>query len=183
MPPRGAGQMRLTDELARSLTVEVPPHTCGSAWSASSFSRTILACHRPQVVEGSRVGARLPEGQGRGVKQESTAPRRGGAVAWCCSRCHLHGGLFLQAVQVVGGPLGVSCGRKNRVLVLLQDLQPVAQIGGVILANLGCEPQVCAEKGGAQLGDKLFKRISTVSEPLPRACALGNVGRSLRKGS
>ena len=45
-------------------------------------------------------------------------------------------GLRLQRVQVVNGLGGMRSGRKDRSLVVLQDLEPASDIGGVILTNL-----------------------------------------------
>src|SRR5574338_396375 len=39
-------------------------------------------------------------------------------------------------VQEIGGALGVGGGGEDGALILVQDLQPVGQIGGVILARL-----------------------------------------------
>jgi hypothetical protein len=43
----------------------------------------------------------------------------------------------LQAMQIIRGALRMRGGGKDQPLVVQQGLQPVADIGGVILAKLG----------------------------------------------
>ena len=51
-----------------------------------------------------------------------------------------HGG-GLEGVEVVGGFLGVGSGLEDRPLVVLQDFQPVAEVGGVIARGSGVMPR------------------------------------------
>ena len=81
---------------------------------------------------------------------------------------------LLQSLQIVGRALGMRCRREDRALVLFQDLQPVAKIGGVVVADLWRDAEVSTEKGGAQLGDKLFEGVGVIPKALaefPRLAA------------
>src|SRR5574337_700512 len=49
-------------------------------------------------------------------------------------------------VQEIGGALGVGGGGEDGALILVQDLQQVGQIGGVILARLRRDAQIGAQK-------------------------------------
>ena len=96
----------------------------------------------------------------------------GAASGWAGSGGLLFG--LLQPLQVVGGALRMRRGREDRALVLLQDLQPVAKIGGVVVADLWRDAEVSTEKGGAQLGDKLFEGVGVIPKALaefPRLAA------------
>jgi hypothetical protein len=48
-------------------------------------------------------------------------------------------------MQVIRGTLRMRGGGKDQPLVVLQGLEPVADIGGVILANLGGDFEIGAE--------------------------------------
>jgi hypothetical protein len=61
------------------------------------------------------------------------AQQRGPLIA---SRRRGLGGGGLQAVQKIHGPLRVRGGAEYRALVVLQNFQPIGDIGGVILADL-----------------------------------------------
>jgi hypothetical protein len=56
---------------------------------------------------------------------------------------------------------------KDGPLILLQHGEPVAQIGGVVVARLGRDAEVAAQEGGPDFGDQLFASVTLVAEPLP----------------
>jgi len=58
-----------------------------------------------------------------------------------------------------------GCGGEDRALVVLQDLDPRRDIGGMILANLGVNSSQRKEKRN-KLGDKLLHRVSFITETL-----------------
>ena len=75
---------------------------------------------------------------------------------------------LLQLVQRVGGLLGVGGGGEDGAFVLLQDLQPVRQIGGVVFADLRGDAQVSAQESGSQLGDQFLEGVGIVPEALAK---------------
>ena len=66
---------------------------------------------------------------------------------------------LLQAVEIIGGALRVGCGAENRPLVLIQNLEPARQIGGVVVPDLRCDPEVSTQESGSQLGNQFFSSI------------------------
>jgi hypothetical protein len=60
--------------------------------------------------------------------------------------------LGLQAVQIIGGALRVRGRGEDEALIVAQCLEPVADIGRVIVAHFGGDFEVGAEEGGAELG-------------------------------
>ena len=62
-----------------------------------------------------------------------------------CSRSLL--GLCGNAVEVIHGALRVCGSAEDRAVVILQDLKPGCDVGAVILANLGSDPQISAKVG------------------------------------
>ena len=65
-------------------------------------------------------------------------------------------------MQIVGGALSVGGGCEDEATVVLQDLQPVLDVGGVVLARRQLETQIRAEEGRAKFGDELFLGIAAV---------------------
>ena len=55
----------------------------------------------------------------------------------------------LKAVEIVGGALRVGGGAEDGALVLLQDGQPMPDVGGVLVAGLGAQREIGAEKSRA----------------------------------
>ena len=56
-------------------------------------------------------------------------------------------------MQKIGSPLRMGGGAENQPLVVLQGFQPVADIGGVILADLRGDLEICAKESGAELSE------------------------------
>ena len=55
----------------------------------------------------------------------------------------------LQSVQVIDRLAGVRSGGEDCPLVVFEDLQPIVDVAGVVLANLRRDVQVSTEKRGA----------------------------------
>ena len=72
----------------------------------------------------------------------------------------------MQGEQVVAGLLRLAGGRENRLLVGLQHLEPVIEIGGVVVADFGRDAQLRAQEGGAHLGNQFFGGVGFVAETL-----------------
>ena len=72
----------------------------------------------------------------------------------------------LEPVQEINGPLGMGGGLKDGALVLLQNLEPVVQVGGVVVAGFGGDAEVAAEERGPDLGDQFFAGVTLVAELL-----------------
>lgn len=64
--------------------------------------------------------------------------------------------LLLQPVQKVGGTLRMGGGGENGALVVAQHVEPRRNIGGVVGARLGGDPEVGAEEGRTDLGDQFL---------------------------
>lgn len=58
---------------------------------------------------------------------------------------------ILKPCQKVGRLGGLTGGGEDGLLVGLEDLQPVVDIGGMVGARLQRDPEVSAEEGRAQL--------------------------------
>lgn len=67
---------------------------------------------------------------------------------------------------MIDGLLRVGGGGDDEPLVVLQDLQPARDVGGVILARLEGQTEVRAEEGGAELCDQFFASIAGIPETL-----------------
>ena len=68
-------------------------------------------------------------------------------------------------MQEVGSALCVG-GGEDGALVIAQNFQPAADIGGMILAIFEGDPKISAEKCCAKLSDKLFAGIAGIAERL-----------------
>jgi len=62
--------------------------------------------------------------------------------------------------------LCVCSSREDRALVFPQQLQPVGDIGGMVLARLGSDLELSAQESGANLGDQFLTRVPGVTKPL-----------------
>ena len=65
-------------------------------------------------------------------------------------------------MQVFGGFAGVGCGGKDGSLVFLQDLQPMADVGGVVVADVGGNVQIGTKESGSQFRYKLLHRVAFI---------------------
>ena len=54
----------------------------------------------------------------------------------------------LELLQEVGGALRVSGSGEDGAFVVLEDLEPVAEIGGVVFPDVGRDAEIGAEEGG-----------------------------------
>ena len=73
--------------------------------------------------------------------------------------------LRLQAVQIIDGALRVGGGGEDRALVFLQHLEPVPQIGGVVVSRLRRDAEVGAEESGSQLGNQFLAGVGVIAKP------------------
>jgi hypothetical protein len=71
----------------------------------------------------------------------------------------------LQAVQIIGGALRMRGRGEDQALVVAQGFQPMADIGGVILANFRRDPEIGAKESGTELGDQFLLRIAFIAKP------------------
>lgn len=85
----------------------------------------------------------------------------------------------LQPMQIIGGTLGMGGGGEDRPFVVLQDLQPALNIGGMVFARLGGQGEVSTEERRAQLGDQFLAGIAFVAPAVP-AKVTGKAGLMLR---
>ena len=60
----------------------------------------------------------------------------------------------------VSRALRVGCGAEDGAFVILEDSQPVGDIGRVILAGRKSQLQIGAQEGGSQLGYEFFFGIT-----------------------
>ena len=70
----------------------------------------------------------------------------------------------LQLLQEVCGALGMRGGGEDGAGVALEDREPVAEIRGVILTDVGGDAEIGAEEGGTKFRDQLFTRIAFIAE-------------------
>jgi hypothetical protein len=78
--------------------------------------------------------------------------------------------------QVRGGLGCLRCGGENRLLVGLQNGNPVVEILRMVGARLVGDAEVGAQERSPELGDKLFRGVGVIAEALaelPIAAALG----------
>ncbi len=69
-------------------------------------------------------------------------------------------------MEEIHGALRVRGGREDRALVLAEDLEPVRQVRGVVLARLGRDAEIRAQERGTELRDKFFAGVARVAEAL-----------------
>jgi len=98
--------------------------------------------------------------------------REQGGGGGLCGRLVRPVGLGLKAVQVVGGPLRVAGGAEDEPLVVLQHLEPVADVGGVILPDVRGDAEVGRQEGGTEFGDKFLAGVAFVAPCFPAEVAV-----------
>src|ERR1039458_7303017 len=139
-----------------------------SRWRMSSWSMIFsFRCCCPQCAELKPVGtARHPRGETGNPESLSGPPVD--APAWpvygaseneetkrkgSCGHAGLlrscHGGGI---IQVIGGALSVRGRGEDGAGIVLEDFNPVGDIGGVFLARFLVQVKVGADKGAAQFG-------------------------------
>jgi hypothetical protein len=86
--------------------------------------------------------------------------------------CHLHSfhlgyfrGIRLLLMHPISRTLRLRRRAENRSLVAAQHLEPRRDIGRMIGARLGGQPEVGADKGGRQFSDQFFCSVSVRTEP------------------
>jgi hypothetical protein len=72
-------------------------------------------------------------------------------------------GAGLQAVQERHGTFGMRCSLKHRPLVILQDLQPAGNIGGVIIAGFNRQTQISGKENASKFGNEFLAGVRQTS--------------------
>ena len=72
----------------------------------------------------------------------------------------------LQALQIIGGTLGMGRSLENGVLVVLKNFEPMADVVGVVVPDLRGDAEVGTQERGAQFCDQLFAGIAGIAESL-----------------
>ena len=85
----------------------------------------------------------------------------------------------LESVQEINSSLGVGGCLKDGALVILENLKPVVQVSGVVVAGFRGDAEVAAEKRGPDLRDQFFAGVPLVAE-LPASKIPFEAGRMLR---
>lgn len=73
---------------------------------------------------------------------------------------------ILKIVKKVSGTLRMRSRRKDRALVVLQDLEPGLDIGDMVVTVFELQPEIGTEERSPQLGHELFAGISGIPELL-----------------
>ena len=60
----------------------------------------------------------------------------------------------------INGSLGMGGCLKDGSFVVLENFEPVAQIGGVVVARFRGNAEVAAEERGTNLGDQFFTGVA-----------------------
>jgi hypothetical protein len=66
-------------------------------------------------------------------------------------------------VEVIGGALGMCGSRENGAIIVLEDFEPIRNIGGVVFARLLMQFKIGAQKSGAKLGNKFFAAVTFIA--------------------
>ena len=72
----------------------------------------------------------------------------------------------LQALQIIGGALGMGRSLEDGVFVVPNDFQPVADIVGVVFPDLRGDAEVGTQESGAEFCNQLLAGIACVAETL-----------------
>lgn len=67
---------------------------------------------------------------------------------------------------MIDGLLRMRRRRDDEPLVVLEHLEPVTDVGRMVLARLEGETQVRAKEGGSEFGDQFFARVAWIAEAL-----------------
>src|ERR1035438_7923643 len=82
---------------------------------------------------------------------------------------NLRGGFL---VEVIGCSLGMGSGGKNGAVVVLQNLQPCRDIGGVLLPRFLLQFEVGAQESRAQLGNEFLAAVTFIAPALAAEVAV-----------
>jgi len=77
------------------------------------------------------------------------------------------GGLRAEFVDEIRGALRVGGGGEDGAGVVLEDFEPVRDIGGVILAGFERQFQVGAQERGSEFGNEFLLRVGVAAETVP----------------
>src|SRR5262249_10531640 len=82
----------------------------------------------------------------------------------------------LETVQEIDSLLGMGGGLEDGAAVLLQDLKPAANVGGVVAAWLRGDAEIAAEEGGPDFGNQLLAGVPFIGELLAAKVAVKSGG-------
>ena len=118
---------------------------------------TKSVCKARQKVIGSDSGDR--------VKEKPPPSEEGEGFLWLPSRGLLNR-RRLELLQEVSGALRMGGGGEDGAFVVLEDLEPVAEIGGMVFPDVGCDAEVGAEESGTEFRNQLLAGIAFIAEAL-----------------
>ena len=78
----------------------------------------------------------------------------------------------MELLQKVSGALRMSGGREDGACVFLEDREPVAEIGGVVLADVGRDAEISTEESGTEFRDEFLAGIAFIAEALAAQVAV-----------
>ena len=70
----------------------------------------------------------------------------------------------MELLQEVSGALRMRGSGEDGACVVLEDLEPVAEIGGVILADVGRDAEIGTEGSGTQFCNEFLAGIAFIAE-------------------
>src|SRR5271170_1940894 len=73
----------------------------------------------------------------------------------------------LEPVQEINSPLCMGGCLEDGAFVLLQHVEPVADVSGVVVARFRRDAEVAAKERGPDFGDQFFAGVTLVAELLP----------------
>src|SRR5262245_13453424 len=134
-----------------------------SVWGGKPAGYGLAAMHgesrdRPRFRWG-QIPARRGRGGGRRIagamRSENRPPGSSGGRLPILDGSGTGG--RLEAVEVFDGLAGMGGSGKNCPLVVLQHLEPVADVGRVVLSDFGRDVQVGTKEGRSQLGNQFLQ--------------------------
>ena len=85
-------------------------------------------------------------------------------------------GLFLlpdvEAVEKIHGLLGVRCGGEDGALVVLENGQPVRDVGCMVVTHFRREPKIRAEESAGKFGNQLLLSVAFITPVLAAKAAV-----------
>src|SRR5689334_18711166 len=114
---------------------------------------------------------------GRGAASDGTAATRARVKV----RGRLSGGLGglrAEFTDEVGGALRVRGGGEHGAVIVLQNFQPILNIGGVVLARFERQFEVGAQERGAQFRHEFFLGVGVGAETVPAEITVKAVFRA-----
>src|SRR5208282_2798176 len=94
----------------------------------------------------------------------------------------------LKGIEEIRRALSVAGGSEDRTVIVLQNFQPIGDIGGVVFTWFKCEVKVGTDEGRSEFGHEFFDRVAFGAETLAAEVARearrvgGPVRRFVREG-